>query len=84
MVEYELQNCGSMLKLLIERRTSSWPSFSRASALAIFLLFDLAVIVLLFAMIFRYLPDAIPWHSKQLEPGLLDPFLQIGDIRRLI
>jgi membrane protein len=33
-------------------------------ALALFLIFDLAVIVLLFAMIFRYLPDAkIAWQD---------------------
>jgi membrane protein len=33
-------------------------------ALAPFLIFDLAVVVLLFAMIFRYLPDAkIAWRD---------------------
>ena len=39
-------------------------------ALAIFLLFDLAIIVLLFAMMFRYLPDAkIAWGDVWIGAG---------------
>jgi membrane protein len=48
-------------------------------ALAIFLLFDLAVIVLLFAMIFRYLPDAkIAWRDVWVGATLTAVLFALG------
>jgi membrane protein len=47
--------------------------------LAIFLLFDLAVIVLLFAMIFRYLPDVrIPWRDVWVGAALTAGLFVLG------
>jgi membrane protein len=48
-------------------------------ALALFLLFDLAVIVLLFAMIFRYLPDAkVAWHDVWIGATLTAVLFALG------
>ena len=48
-------------------------------ALIIFLLFDLAVIILLFAMIFRYLPDAkIEWRDVWVGATLTAVLFMIG------
>jgi membrane protein len=48
-------------------------------ALAIFFIFDLAVIILLFAMIFRYLPDAkIGWRDVWLNAALTAVLFAIG------
>jgi membrane protein len=48
-------------------------------ALVIFLLFDLAVIILLFAMIFRYLPDAkIAWRDVWVGATLTSILFVIG------
>jgi len=47
--------------------------------LAVFYVFDLAVVVLLFAMIFRYLPDArIAWRDVWTGAGLTALFFLIG------
>jgi membrane protein len=48
-------------------------------ALALFLLFDLAVIILLFAMIFRYLPDAkIAWRDVWVGATLTAVLFALG------
>lgn len=48
-------------------------------ALAIFFFFDLSVIIVLFAMIFRYLPDVkISWRDVWLGAGLTAAFFAIG------
>ena len=48
-------------------------------ALALFLIFDLAVIVLLFAMIFRYLPDAkIAWRDVWVGATLTAVLFALG------
>jgi len=48
-------------------------------ALAVFLVFDLAVIVLLFAMMFRYLPDAkIAWRDVWVGATLTAVLFVIG------
>jgi membrane protein len=48
-------------------------------ALAIFFIFDLAVIILLFAMIFRYLPDVkIGWRDVWLGAALTAILFAIG------
>jgi membrane protein len=48
-------------------------------ALAIFFIFDLAVIILLFAMIFRYLPDVkIAWRDVWLGAALTAVLFAIG------
>jgi membrane protein len=50
-------------------------------ALAVFFLFDLAVILLLFAMIFRYLPDArIAWHDVWIGAALTTVLFAIGKL----
>jgi len=48
-------------------------------ALALFLIFDLAVIILLFAMIFRYLPDAkIGWSDVWIGATLTAVLFGLG------
>jgi membrane protein len=48
-------------------------------ALTLFLLFDMAVVVLLFAMIFRYLPDAkIEWRDVWLGATLTAVLFALG------
>jgi membrane protein len=48
-------------------------------ALTLFLLFDLAVIILLFAMIFRYLPDAkIAWRDVWVGATLTAVLFALG------
>ncbi|MBW0001368.1 MAG: YihY/virulence factor BrkB family protein [Verrucomicrobia bacterium] len=48
-------------------------------ALAVFLVFDLAVLILLFAMIFRYLPDArIAWRDVWVGAALTAVLFGIG------
>ena len=48
-------------------------------ALALFLLFDLAVVILLFAMIFRYLPDAkIAWRDVWVGATLTAVLFALG------
>jgi membrane protein len=53
-------------------------------ALALFLIFDLAVIVPLFAMIFRYLPDAkIGWSDVWIGATLTAVLFALGKSGRL-
>jgi membrane protein len=50
-------------------------------ALALFLLFDLGVIILLFAMIFRYLPDAkIAWRDVWVGATLTAVLFALGKL----
>jgi membrane protein len=68
----------TLLKGLSEYLKNATPG-GDVLALALFLLFDLAVVILLFAMIFRYLPDAkIAWRDVWVGATLTAVLFALG------
>ena len=60
-----------------------WKQFSNSFRilLAVFFVFDLAIILLLFAMIFRYLPDArIAWRDVWVGAALTTVLFAVGKL----
>jgi membrane protein len=68
----------SLLRALSDYLKSMLPGGDLV-ALAVFFVFDLAVVVLLFAMIFRYLPDAkVAWSDVWIGAALTAVLFVIG------
>ncbi|MBV8901344.1 MAG: YihY/virulence factor BrkB family protein [Verrucomicrobia bacterium] len=75
-----------LVSLTIESILNAFSSYLKASfpagdvvALCVFVLFDLTIIVFLFAMIFRYLPDVeLKWRDVLIGAGLTALFFYAG------
>ena len=75
-----------LVSLVIEALLKSFSHYVQAAlpgglgiALAIYLLFDFAVVVLLFAMIFKYLPDAqVQWRDVWIGAAITALFFGLG------